>query len=106
MKSYEIRKVGPGSVFKFYFFVGVVLGLLTSIILLITRASLKTIGLEFGAFGQGGGPLQVGAAIVGVILASLAYGLITGIISMVGAFIYNGLAAAVGGIVVKLNDRD
>lgn len=106
MKSYEIKKIGPGSVFKFYFIVGVVLGLLTSIILLITSASLKTIGLELGAFGQGGGPLQAGAAIVGVILASLAYGLIAGIFSAAGAFIYNGFAAAIGGIVIKLNDKE
>lgn len=106
MKSYEIKKIGPGSVFKFHFIVGVVFGLLTSIVLLITGASLKTIGLELGAISPGGGTLQAGAAIIGVILASLAYGLMAGIISMVGALIYNGFAAAIGGIVVKLNDRE
>ncbi len=106
MKSYEIKKIGPGSVFKFYFIVGVVFGLLISIILLITGASLKNIGLELGVFNANGGSLQAGAAILGVILASLSYGLMSGVIGAVGALIYNGFAAAIGGIVVKLNDRD
>ncbi len=106
MKSYEIKKIGPGSVFKFYFIVGVVFGLLASIIMLIVGTTLKTVGLEWGAFSPGGGPLQVGAAIIGVILASLAYGLITGVLGAAGAFIYNGFAAAVGGIVIKLNDKE
>lgn len=106
MKSYEIRKIGPGSVFKFHFIVGVVFGLLFSIILLITGASLKNIGLELGALSGNGGTLQAGAAILGVILASLAYGLMAGVISTVGALIYNLFASAIGGIVVKLNDKE
>lgn len=106
MKSYEIKKIGPGSVFKFYFVVGVAIGLLTSIVLLITGATLENIGLELGAFSAGGGPLQVGTAIIGVILASLAYGLMAGIISAVGALIYNVFAAGIGGIVIKLSDKE
>ena len=106
MKSYEIKKIGPGSVFKFNFMLGTVFGLLISIILLITGATLKFIGLESGAFSPGGGPIQAGAAVIGVILASLAYGLLTGVTGAVGAFIYNWFAAVIGGIVIKLSDRD
>lgn len=106
MKSYEIKKIGPGSVFKFYFIVGIAFGLLTSIILLIMGATLQNIGLDLGTFSTEGGPLQIGAAIIGVILASLAYGLMAGVFSVIGAFIYNIFAAAVGGIVIKLNDRE
>ncbi len=105
MKSYEIKKIGPGSVFKFYFILGIVFGLLTSIILLITGATLKNIGLELGTFGASG-PLQAGTAIIGVILASLAYGLMAGVLSAIGALIYNLFAAAIGGIVIKLNDKE
>ena len=104
MKSYEIKKIEPGSVFKLYFLLGVVFGLLASIILVIAGATLKNIGLELGTFGASG-PLQAGTAIIGVVLASLAYGLMAGVISTIGAIIYNVFAAAIGGIVVKLDDR-
>jgi hypothetical protein len=106
MKSFEIRKIGPGSVFKFFFVVGVAFGLLLSIIFIITGANLHRIGLELGSVDAGDGPLSIGAAFIGVILASLAYGLMTGVISAIGAFIYNGFAAAIGGIIIKLNDKD
>lgn len=106
IKSYEIKRIGVGSVFKFYFLLGIVFWLLGCIILLITGTSLRTLGLELGAFDADGGFLQTGAAILGVLLASLAYGLMAGIIGAIGAVIYNGFAAVVGGIVVKLNDRD
>jgi hypothetical protein len=106
MKSFEIRKIGPGSAFKFYFVVGVTFGLLISIIFVITGSNLHRIGLELGSVDAGDGPLGTGAAFIGIILASLAYGLITGAIGAIGAFIYNGFAAFVGGIVIKLNDKD
>ena len=105
MRSYEIKKIGPGSVFKFFFIVGVVFSLLTVIILLIVGSSLKKMGLE-GVFCAGCGLLQMGAAVVGVIMASLAYGLVAGLIGAVGALIYNGFAAVVGGVVIKLGDKD
>lgn len=106
MKSYELRKIGPGSVFRFYFALGVALGLLLSIVLLIIGANLQRIGLELGSFDAGEGPLGAGAAFIGVILASLAYGLTAGVIGAVGAFIYNGFAAAAGGIIIKLKEKD
>lgn len=106
MKSYELKKIGPGSVFKFYFVVGVAFGLLMSIILLIAGANLQNIGLKLGTIGAGDGPLGVGASVLGVLLTSLAYGLMVGVISAIGAFIYNLFAAAIGGIVVKLNDKE
>ena len=48
MKSYEIKRIGASSVFKFYFVVGVVVGLITCIVILITGASLSQIGIELG----------------------------------------------------------
>lgn len=106
MKSYEIRKIGPGSVFKFYFVVGAASGLLLSIIFLIIGANLQRIGLELGSINAAEGSLVAGTAFVGVILASLAYGLMVGVVGAVGALIYNGFAAVVGGIVIKLNEKD
>lgn len=105
MKSYEIKKFNLGSVFKFYFLTGVVFGVAITIILLITGITLKNIGLELGTF-RGGSPLQAGAAVLGVVLAGLAYGLLAGVFSMIGAWIYNLFAAAVGGIVIKVKDQD
>jgi hypothetical protein len=106
MKNYEIKIIEPGSVFKFHFVVGVVFGLLLSIILLIIGANLQSIGLELGSIDAGEDPLGTGAAFFGVILASLAYGLMVGVVGAVGAFVYNCFAAAVGGIIIKLNDKD
>lgn len=106
MRSYEIKKIKPGSVFKFYFIVGVALGLLISFVFLFIGANLQRIGLELGSIDAGEGPLGVGAAFIGVTLASLAYGLMVGAVGAIGAFIYNGFAAAVGGIIIKLNDKD
>lgn len=106
MKSYEIKRFDLGSVFKFYFVTGVVFGVAITILLLITGITLKNIGLELGTFGGEGGPLQVGAAILGVVLVGLAYGLLTGVFSMIGAWIYNLFAAVVGGIVIKVKDQD
>lgn len=107
MKSYEIRKIGAGSVFKFYFVVGVVFGLLISLIFILTGASLQSMGIHLGnlAFSNGGA-FQIGAAFLGVIIGSLAYGLVAGLTAAIGAFIYNIFAAAIGGITVKLNDKE
>lgn len=106
MRNYEIRKIRPGSVFMFNFVVGVAFGLLLSIMLLIIGANLQRIGLELGSINAAEGSLVAGTAFVGVILASLAYGLMVGVVGAVGAFIYNGFAAAVGGIVIRLNEKD
>ena len=107
MKSYEIKRIGTGSVFKFYFVIGVVVGLITCIVILITGASLSQIGIQLGTFSlKGGGPLQVGGAVAGLVIGSLAYGLLTGIAGSIMALIYNVFAAAVGGIIIKLNDKE
>lgn len=105
MRSYEIKKIGPGSVFKFFFIAGAFFCWLTGIILLITGSSLKNMGLE-GALSADRGLLQAGTSAIGVLLASLGYGLLAGLVSAVGALIYNGFAAVVGGIVIKLGDKD
>jgi|GEM_PF-523372 len=107
MKSYEIKKIGLGSVCKFHFAVGVVVGLIACILLLLTGASLKHLGIEVGTVILGNqGPLQVGAALVGLIIGSLAYGLMMGLVGLVGAFLYNVFAKITGGIVIKLGDGE
>ena len=107
MKSYEIKKIGVGSVFKFYFVIGIAIGVIFSLLLLLTGASLKNIGIEIGAISLGNsGPLQIGAALAGVIIGSLAYGIIIGLAGAVGAFLYNVFAKITGGIVIKLGDGE
>lgn len=105
MKSLEVKRIGAGSVFRFYFAVGVILGLISCIIVLAMGASLQNLGINLGSFGiGGGGALQIGAAIIGLIIGSLAYGIFLGIAGAIGAFLYNVFAAAVGGIVIKVKE--
>ena len=107
MKIYEIRRIGPGSVFRFYFTLGLVIGLIISLVLVFTGLTLHSIGYQLGNVKlSGGGPLQVGAVILGIMLLSLAYGLLSGAGGAIGAIIYNAFAALVGGIVLQLNDKE
>ncbi|TCL70729.1 transmembrane protein DUF3566 [Hydrogenispora ethanolica] len=104
MKSLEIKRIGGGSCFRFGFAVGIVVGLVTCIVLLVARISLREIGIELGTVAPTSGALQVGAAVAGVIIASLAAGLITGAGGAILAFIYNVFAATVGGIQLKVDE--
>jgi uncharacterized Tic20 family protein len=107
MKNYEIRKINPGSVFKLYFFLGLVIGIIISLVLVLLGVSLNSIGYQLGTVSlQGTGLLQVGALILGIIFGSLVYGLLLAVIAAIGAVIYNVFAAMAGGIVVKLNEKE
>jgi hypothetical protein len=107
MKSIEIKKINIGSVFKFCFAIGLVVGLIACILFLLTGSSLKNIGIEIGAVSLGNqGPLQIGATLLGVIIGSLAYGLLMGLGGAIGAFLYNIFASVTGGIVVKIGDGE
>lgn len=107
MKNMEIKSISAGSVFKFEFILGLVIGLITSIVLLLSGASLKSLGVNMGSMSMtGDGPIQVGATLVGIILGSLAYGFLIALVGVMGALIYNAFAKITGGIVVKVDDRD
>ena len=101
VKAFQIRRLGVGSIFRFYLCAGFVVGLIACIVLLILGYSLKNLGLELGTLK---GALGVSAGIVGAILASVVCGLAAGASGAVVAFLYNLFASAVGGIVVKLED--
>jgi hypothetical protein len=103
MKSLEIKKVGIGSVFKLSFTIGVIIGLIAGVIFLITGSLVQNIGLQLGTTHfDTGGPLQIGASVLGIVIGSLAYGLANSVIGIIGALIYNIFAAIVGGIVLKV----
>jgi hypothetical protein len=105
MRLLEIKRIGAASVFRFCFFLGLVFGTVTLIILLVAGVSLQRIGWQLGTVAfQEGGALQAGAAVVGVVIGSLAGGLGAGILGVIGAFIYNLFAAVVGGIVIKIGE--
>lgn len=101
MKEYRVRRIGPGSVFRFNLCAGFVIALITSAVLLIVGYSLRDLGLELGTFK---GVLGAGAGVVGAILVSVVYGLAAGVAGAVAALVYNIFAAAMGGIVIKLDD--
>jgi hypothetical protein len=107
MKNYEIKRIAPGSVFKLYFLLGSIIGLIISLVLVLVGASLNSIGFQLGIVNlQNVGPLQIGAIILGVILGSLAYGLLLGIVAVIAAVIYNAFATLAGGIVIRLNEKE
>ena len=107
VKNYEVKRIGPGSVFKFNFVLGSVLGLIVSLILVLAGVSLNSIGFQLGILSlHHTGLLQVGAIILGIIIGSLVYGLLMGVAGAIGALIYNAFAALVGGVVVKLNEKE
>ncbi|HOJ77936.1 MAG TPA: hypothetical protein PLZ08_08135 [Bacillota bacterium] len=105
MQSLEVKQIGLISVFKFSFVVGVILGLIATVVLLLSGISIKQLGLETGVFSINGGPLQVGASLVGAIIASLAYGLIGGIVGLFIAFLYNVFASITGGIIIRVKEE-
>jgi len=106
MKNVEIRKIRVGSVFKLCFVIGAVLGLLLGILILATGACIQNIGLLLGTVHfETGGVMQIGASILGLLIGSLAYGLVNGIAGIIGAFIYNIFTAIVGGVVIKIEDK-
>lgn len=104
MKNLEVKRIGGGSCFRLGFAVGLIGGLLTCIVMLSIGVSLHSIGIDLGTVAPASGPLHVGAVIAGVVVASLAAGLIIGLGGAILAFLYNVFAAAVGGVVLRVND--
>jgi hypothetical protein len=103
VKKYEIKSIGAGSVFRFYFALGIVIGVIGSIVLLATGASPKDFGFDFGFMNS---MSNVGIAVISAIAGSVVYGLACGLGAMVTAFIYNIFAAGVGGVTVRLVDKE
>ncbi|HEX7714982.1 MAG TPA: hypothetical protein VF531_13295 [Bacillota bacterium] len=106
MRSVEIKKIGAGSAFQLCFTIGAMAGFVICLIFLITGSLLQNIGMELGTSLGSGGPLTIGAAVAGVLIGSLTYGLASGILAAAGAFIYNLFAAAVGGIRIQIDIND
>lgn len=103
MKRFEIRSIGIASSFRFLLAVGVVAGLLASIAALAMGATPKDLGLDMGILNQGFG---VGTAIVTAVIISIGYGIISGLAGIIIAFLYNLFSAAVGGIVIRINEEE
>lgn len=106
MRRVELKKIGAGSAFQLCFTIGTVAGFVICLVFLITGSLLQNIGMELGTSLRSGGPLTIGAAVAGVLVGSLTYGLACGIVAAGGAFIYNLFAAAVGGIRIHIEMND
>lgn len=104
MRNIEIKKIQIDSVFKLCFIGGAVLGLILGILVLAMGTLAQNLGLPIDNTFETGGVLQIGASILGVLIGTLAYGLVNGIFGIIGAFIYNIFAAIVGGIVLKVEE--
>lgn len=104
MRTLEIKKIGPGSAFRFFFVAGWAGCILTGIALIFIGVSLQKLGFQLDPVTWRNGPLQIGATICGLILGSIGYGLFSGLIGMLSAWIYNCIAAHTGGIVIRVND--
>lgn len=96
MKTYELKKISPGSVFKLFGGMFLVVGLI--------------FGLFFGLVGANflpqDSPLQAMAAkgIVAGLIVGLIYGLVGGLIYLIFAAVYNLFAAILGGIRIHLEE--
>ena len=101
MKVFKVKRISAGSVFRFNFCAGFVIGLIACVVLLVTGYSLKDLGIELNT---ANGVMSVGAGAVGAILASVLGGILAGFGGAIIAFFYNLFAAATGGIAVKLDD--
>ena len=101
MRAYEVKRVAAGSVFRFNFCAGFVVGLIACVVLLVLGYSLKDVGIELGTYK---GFMGAGSAVLGAILGSVVNGLMAGIGGAILALIYNLFAAAVGGVTVGLDD--
>ena len=101
MKTYIVRRIKAGTVFKFNLCAGFVLILVVGAVLLLMGYGLQDLGLELGTLK---GALGIGTGILGLILASILGGLVLGAVGAVAAFFYNLFAAAVGGVGIGLDD--
>lgn len=92
--------------FRFYFTIGVLIGLILSLVMVFTGPALQDLGVRIGVPGlDTGHTLQIGSAVVGVIVGTLAYGLALGISGALGALVYNAIAALTGGIVIQVKEE-
>lgn len=103
MKKYEIRRLGLGSLFKLYLIIGLVIGLIVNVVLLATGYALVDVGRELGTMKE---LVSLGGGVVACILLAIIYGLAAGATAVIGGLIYNIFAAAVGGITVKLAEKE
>jgi len=103
MKKFELKSIGVGSVLRFYFALGLVIGLIGAIILLATGATPASMGLDLSFFKQVHGMVFT---VLTAILCSILYGFLCGLAGLIGAIIYNIFAAAVGGISISLLDKE
>ena len=108
MRIYEIKKIGPGPVFKLNFVVGLVFGLILGMLWVFTGGLFETIGYNFGwAHNVTNGGLVHGVIItLSIIVIGLIYGLIYGLLGLIGTFIYNVLARLIGGVTVQLSEKE
>ncbi len=107
MKSYAIERISPGSAFKLFFLLGLVLGLVLGLGAILIGACLNSIGLQLGiASLEHTGLLQILAIIMGAIFGSIVYGLLSGLMAVIAALLYNGFARMAGGIVIRLDERN
>ena len=105
MKKMEIKGIGAGSVFKFYFTIGVIVGLVFSLVLVFSGAATRELGIQVGIAGFTEGPLKIGSKVVAVIISSLAYGFAAGFTGAIGALLYNIITAVTGGIVIRVDEK-
>lgn len=103
MKKYEVKRLGLGSLFRLYLIIGLVIGLIVNVVLLLTGIALVDVGRELGTMKE---LISLGGGVVACIVLAIVYGLISGVAAVVGGFIYNIFAAAVGGVSVRLVEKE
>ena len=101
MTKYELKSIGCWSLFKFYGVLGLVAGLFILLMALFASSRLLTMGFSIDTVVQ---LENIVSSIWTALGAWILFGLITGICAGICGLIYNLVAAAVGGITVKLEN--
>jgi hypothetical protein len=98
-----LKRVGPGSAFK----IGLVTYAILGLIIGLFAALFSMVAGTVGSLGSPGAPgaraFALGFGMASIIIFPLLYGIIGGIIAVLGAVIYNLVAGWVGGLEVDIS---
>lgn len=103
MKKVEVRRLGLGSVFRLFLVMGLIIGLIVSIAFFLTGHAVSAVGRDLGTMTNF---MSIGNGAIACVATGIAYGLGSGITAVIGALLYNIFAAAVGGVTIRIADKD
>jgi hypothetical protein len=99
MAKVEIKKLDVLSVSKIYAVIGAIVGFIAGLFIAVFAGIASAVGGMTGLQGAGFGIASMG--ILAIVAAPIIYGIMGFVCGAIGAFIYNIVAAKIGGIVFE-----